>query len=147
MIPTRAFIFSYSIRPFLFFHRNETIMLSIVMLKLWKSRGGYMIQQSVHVLSLFDFSMTTVRWSLTSFLHHPWNDNFTPFCGRLLCKFFDINTSWCCLCLCQEGVSWNRLCCRPTTEEESVVYPILTLHSPQSPSPNFSLNPIESLWG
>ncbi|KAL9304432.1 hypothetical protein ACSQ67_021695 [Phaseolus vulgaris] len=47
----------------------------------------------------------------------------------------------------EEGVSWNRLCCRPTTEEESVVYPILTLHSPQSPSPNFSLNPIESLWG
>ncbi|XP_047177384.1 protein SAWADEE HOMEODOMAIN HOMOLOG 1-like isoform X2 [Vigna umbellata] len=46
----------------------------------------------------------------------------------------------------EEEVSWNRLCCRPT-EEESAVYPILAIDPTQSPSPSFSLNPIESLWG
>ncbi|WVZ22808.1 hypothetical protein V8G54_001352 [Vigna mungo] len=46
----------------------------------------------------------------------------------------------------EEEVSWNRLCCRPT-EEESAVYPVLAIDPTQSPSPSFSLNPIESLWG
>ncbi|XP_014515925.1 protein SAWADEE HOMEODOMAIN HOMOLOG 1 isoform X2 [Vigna radiata var. radiata] len=46
----------------------------------------------------------------------------------------------------EEEVSWNRLCIRPT-EEESAVHPILAIDPTQSPSPSFSLNPIESLWG
>ncbi|XP_027906854.1 protein SAWADEE HOMEODOMAIN HOMOLOG 1-like isoform X2 [Vigna unguiculata] len=46
----------------------------------------------------------------------------------------------------EDRVSWNRICCRPT-EEKSAVYPVLALHSTQSSSPTFSLNPIESLWG
>lgn len=76
------------------------------------------------------------------FLPYKW-----PFWGRFLCKIFDINTFWCCfICLCQEEVSWNRLCCRPR-EEECAVYPSLTLDSTQTLSPNSSLNPIESLWG
>ncbi|KAK7389582.1 hypothetical protein VNO78_24737 [Psophocarpus tetragonolobus] len=50
------------------------------------------------------------------------------------------------VCLCQEGVSWNRLCCRPK-QDECVVYPNLALDFTLNPSLDITLNPIESLWG
>ena len=70
-----------------------------------------------------------------------------PFFGLLLGKIFDINTIWCCfICPCQEGVSFDRICCRPT-QEESACYPDLALDPTSSPSLNVTLNTIESLWG
>ncbi|TKY64448.1 SAWADEE HOMEODOMAIN-like 1 [Spatholobus suberectus] len=46
----------------------------------------------------------------------------------------------------EEGVSWNRLCCRPT-QEESAFYPNPALNPTLNPILNLTLNPIESLWG
>ncbi|RDX81197.1 Protein SAWADEE HOMEODOMAIN-like 1, partial [Mucuna pruriens] len=46
----------------------------------------------------------------------------------------------------EEGVSWNRLCCRPT-HEECAAYPNPALDPTLNPSLNFTLNPIEFLWG
>ena len=46
----------------------------------------------------------------------------------------------------EEGVSFDRICCRPT-QEESACYPDLALDPTSSPSLNVTLNTIESLWG